>query len=179
MLDASVLLAARVLGTLVFGTALIGKLRHRDEFVAVVGNYRLMPQKLVTLAAWLVITLETLTALSLASGIRLQAGAALAIGSLSIFAAAMTINLARGRTQIDCGCFQSTLRQKLSAAHLVRNALLIIALAPLLVSNAAIASSMQAFDGLVAGMALFVLYLAFDRLLALRDFAAADRKRVT
>jgi len=178
MLDASVLLAARVLGTLVFGTAWVGKLRHHDEFVAVVSNYRLMPPKLVTPTAWLVIALEMLVTLSLASGIGLQGGALLAICALSIFAVAMAINLARGRSHIDCGCFQSALRQKLSPAHILRNILLAIALTPLLVSNVAAISWPQMLNGLATGVVLFVLYLALDRLLALGDFATTDRKRV-
>lgn len=177
MIDASILIAARVLGTLVFATALIGKLRHRDEFIAVVSNYRLVPERLAPFAAWLVIALETASALSLASGYALEVGSALAICALGIFATAMIVNLARGRTQIDCGCFRTTLRQRLSRAHVVRNALLVIALAPLLLSNAVPASLSQTLDGLGMGLVLFVLYLAFDRLLALRAVAAMNHKR--
>lgn len=178
VLDASVLLAARVLGTLVFGTAWVGKLRHYDEFVAVVSNYRLLPQRLATHAAWLVVALEMLVTVSLASSIDLQIGAVLAICALSTFAAAMMINLARGRSHIDCGCFQGTLRQKLSPAYIARNMLLAIALTPLLVPNVEATTWLQILNGLATGAVLFVLYLAFDRLLALGDFAPTARKRV-
>ena len=70
-MDPSILLAARVLGTLVFGMAVIGKLRHREEFVGVVANYRLLPDVLAAPVAWLVVILETLVVLALVTGIAL------------------------------------------------------------------------------------------------------------
>lgn len=176
-LDPSILLAARILGALVFGTAVFGKLRHRDEFIAVVANYRLLPQRLAQPIAWLIIVCEAVATLSLATAIALRAGAALAIGALSVFAIAMAINLVRGQTQIDCGCFQSALRQKLSVAHIVRNFVLIAALAPLLAADPTPVALLQALDAIGSGVVLFVLYQAFGQMLALRDAAEAARGR--
>lgn len=178
--DPSILLAGRILAVAVFGTAVAGKLRHRDEFVGVVANYRLLPKALVAPAAWLIIALESVVVLSLSSGIQLDPGAGIAACLLCLFAVAMTINLARGRTEIDCGCFQSALRQRLSVALIVRNMVLLAVIVPLLsAAQAQPLSFWQFLNGFAAGAVLFVLYQVFGQLLALRDSAAALRKRFT
>lgn len=177
IIDPAIVLASRVLGTLVFGAAVLGKLRHRDEFVGVVANYRLLPEAPVTTVAWLIIVFETAIVLSLATGLWLTAAAALAVLLLCGFAVAMAINLARGRTEIDCGCFQSALRQRLSIALVVRNLLLIVSLLPLFGSSARPVSMLQLLDGIAAGVALFMLYQVFGLVLSLRDAAEALRKR--
>jgi Methylamine utilisation protein MauE len=175
--DPSLVLAGRLLGTLVFAAAAAGKIRHRHELAGVVANYRLLPQRLAAPVAWIVVVLECLTALALASGMALAAGAALAIALLGGFALAMAINLARGRTEIDCGCFQSGLRQRLSAALVARNLLLAICLTPLLGSGHARATVLQWADGLGAGLAAYALYLALGELLSLRHQAVELRRR--
>jgi uncharacterized membrane protein YphA (DoxX/SURF4 family) len=189
-IDPSILIASRVMGALVFGMAVLGKLHHRDEFVGLVANYRLVPEPLVPVVAWLVVALETVVVLSLATGVRLAAGAGLAVILLSGFALAMTINLARGRQEIDCGCFQSALRQRLSVPLIARNLVLTAAILPLLEAGARSArivpllggemqsaSPLQVLDGVAGGIVVFVLYQVFGQLLALRDAAEAARKR--
>ncbi|HVC31282.1 MAG TPA: MauE/DoxX family redox-associated membrane protein [Steroidobacteraceae bacterium] len=176
-MDPSVALACRLLGTLVFATAAAGKLRHRHELVGVVSNYRLLPERLAAPAARTVFVLECLAALSLASGARLQAGAALAIALLCAFALAMGINLARGRREIDCGCFQSGLRQRLSAGLVARNLLLSAAMSPLFAVTGPLTRPLQWLDGVAAGFAAYALYRALDQLLSLQHSAAELRKR--
>jgi hypothetical protein len=179
-IDPSILLAAHVLGALVFGTALVGKLRHVQEFIGVVANYRLVPEVFARPTAGLIVALEAIATLLLATGLIPIAAAGLAIALLAAFAVAMTINLARGRTVIDCGCFQSALRQKVSVALIVRNLLLIAVLVPLLEETPQTLRSLsllQAIDGLAAGLVIFVLYQVSGQLLALRDAAEALRKR--
>ncbi len=176
-MDPSVPLACRLLGTLVFLTAAAGKLRHRHELAGVVANYGVLPEPLAAPAAWTVVALEGLVALSLASGAWLEAGAALAIGLLGLFALAIGINLARGRREIDCGCFQSGLRQRLSGGLIVRNLLLSIALTPVLLPGGPLHEPLQWVDGLAAGFAAYALYRAFDQLLSLRHSSAELRKR--
>jgi len=189
-IDPSILIAIRVLGALVFGMAALGKLHHRDEFVGVVANYRLVPEPLVHVVACLVVALETVVVLSIATGVGLAAGAGLAVILLCGFALAMTINLARGRQEIDCGCFQSALRQRLSVPLIVRNLVLTAAILPLFEAGARSArlvrllggemqsaSFLQVLDGVAGGIVLFVLYQVFSQMLALRDAAEATRKR--
>lgn len=176
-IDPAIALAGRLLGALVFATAVAGKIRHRHELEGVVANYRLLPARLAAGAAWIIVAMECLAALSLGSGMWLPAGAALAIALLGVFALAMTINLARGRREIDCGCFQSGLRQRLSAALVVRNLALASVLTPLLAAGAATASALQRVDGLGAGLAAFALYHVLGELISLRQRSAELRRR--
>lgn len=175
--DPSICLAARVIGALVFASAAIGKVRHRHELPGVVANYRLLPERLATAAGWATVILESLTALSLASGVRLRTGAVLAIALLCAFALAIAVNLARGRREIDCGCFQSGLRQRLSAGLIVRNMLLCAMLLPLLLYDSPVLAPLQWIDGLGAGLAAYGLYLTLAELLSLRRAAQELRKR--
>lgn len=175
--DPSIVLAGRLLGALVFAAAVAGKIRHRHELPGVVANYRLLPESLAATAAWIVVGLECAVVLSLVSGAWLAAGATLAIALLAGFALAMGINLVRGRHEIDCGCFQSGLRQRLSALLLVRNFLLAALLTALLAAPAADASVLQWVDGLGAGLAGYVLYLVLGELLSLSHLSAELRRR--
>jgi hypothetical protein len=175
--DPSIALAGRLLGVLVFAAAVGGKVRHRHELAGVVANYRLLPERLAAAAAWMIVGLECLAALSLLTGVWLAAGAALAMALLGGFALAMGINLARGRREIDCGCFQSGLRQRLSAALVARNLLLAAILMPLLAVGTASATALQWVDGLGAGLAAYALYQVLGELLSLRQFSAELRRR--
>ncbi|MEF9603853.1 methylamine utilization protein MauE, partial [Paracoccus sp. PXZ] len=47
-----------------------------------------------------------------------------AAGLLLVFAAALAINVLRGRTQIDCGCFRNGLKQPVSWLLVLRNLVL-------------------------------------------------------
>lgn len=122
-------LAGRVLLGAVFLQASVQKLRHFGELRGVVANYRLLPDWLVPpfSSALPCVELALTAALWFGSG----ATEALCAGAvLLVFSVAIGINLARSRAQIDCGCFQSSLRQPLSGRLLVRNAaLLLIAVA--------------------------------------------------
>ena len=177
ILDPGIALAGRLLGALVFATAVVGKIRHRHELAGVVANYRLLPERLAAAAAWMIVGLECLVALSLLCGVGLAAGAGLAIALLVGFALAMGINLARGRREIDCGCFQSGLRQRLSIALVVRNLVLASLLTPLLIPVTGHATVLQWVDGLGAGFAAYALYQVLGELVSLRYFSAELRRR--
>jgi len=175
--DPAIALAGRLLGALVFAAAVGGKIQNRYELAGVVANYHVVPERLAAPAAWMIVGLESLAALSLATGVWLAAGAALAIALLAGFALAMGINLARGRREIDCGCFQSGLRQRLSAALVARNLLLAILLTPLLAAAAGGATALQWIDGVGAGLAAYALYLALGEIVSLRHSSAEVRRR--
>jgi uncharacterized membrane protein YphA (DoxX/SURF4 family) len=176
-IDPSIALAGRLLGALVFGAAVAGKIRHRHELAGVVANYHLFPEPLAASVAWMVVALECLVVLSLVSGAWLAAGAALAIALLAGFALAMGINLARGRREIDCGCFQSGLRQRLSTALVARNVVLAALLTPLLATQAPDTTPLQWADGLGAGLAAYALYQVLSELITLRHLSAELRRR--
>ena len=175
--DPSITLAGRLLGALVFAAAVAGKIKHRHELAGVVANYRILPGPLAASAAWAIVGLECLVVLSLVSGVWLTAGVTLAIALLAGFALAMGINLARGRHEIDCGCFQSGLRQRLSGVLVARNLVLAALLAPLLAAPAVSATALQWVDGLGAGLAAYALYLVLNELLSLRHLSVELRRR--
>lgn len=162
-------IATEAVSLLIEATAFAGKVRHWDEWVGIVANYRLAPDLFARPLAGLVITLEALVVLLLGAGLAPRVGAALAICLLCVFAIAMTVNLLRGRTEIDCGCFQPGLRQRLSVALVVRNLLLVLALSLSLGAASQSLSFLQWLDGIGAGMVIFLLYQTLGQILALRS----------
>jgi len=119
----------------VFAVACVHKLSSIAAFDNVVKDYALMPSALAPLAARLLILCEIVVVAGLASGLWIPVSAALSIVLLAVYAAGMGINLARGRRDIDCGCFgpagNGESRHTLSGWLLLRN-LSLMALAALL-----------------------------------------------
>jgi hypothetical protein len=149
-------LAIRVLVALVFLTAALGKVRHRLAFQGVVANYRLMPQIAVPAFALLLPPVEAAVAAALLFAPSSWPEESAAI-LLVLFAAAMAVNIWRGRRHIDCGCFQSALKQTLSWTLVARNAGLALLLAvPAAVPEGALQDSGTA-EALLMGTVLFVL----------------------
>ena len=128
-------LAIRILVSLVFLTAAYGKLRHRMPFQGVVANYRLLPDLMVAPVAYLIPPLELLLGMTLLLGLAFPWPEIGAAALLLLFALAMGINLRRGRRHIDCGCFQSALKQTLSWTLVARNLGLALLMAVALFSN--------------------------------------------
>jgi hypothetical protein len=74
-----------------------------------------------------------------------------------LFAVAMGINLRRGRRHIDCGCFQSALKQTLSWTLVVRNVVMALLLGLAVLVAGGSAGLLATIDGLLAGGVLFVI----------------------
>jgi hypothetical protein len=150
---------------LVFCTAALQKLRHRRVLEGVVANYRILPRALVAPASRSLPIAEMTVGLLLLSGVVPAVAAGAAILLLCAFAWAMAVNLRRGRSDIDCGCHQSFLRQTLRWSLVWRNlvlaALLLPALAPVGADHALWPI------GAAAGASLFLLYLLFNTLSSL------------
>ena len=160
--------AARALLGAIFLQAGIQKLRHYAEWEGVVGNYRVLPFRLVRAFSRSVpvIELGLTAALWFGQGSMATAGAAGSAAAailLGLFSVAIGINLARGRSHIDCGCFQSALRQQLSISLLVRNGFL-IALALLALVSAETRPLLATVMAACLGTVCFVLYLALNEL---------------
>jgi Methylamine utilisation protein MauE len=106
------------------------KLREPARFRATVADYRLLPRSLVTIGAAILVLSELAVAIALA-GARAW-GLAGAAALLGLYAAAIAVNLARGRRHLDCGCTGPALRRPISGWLVLRNlALVAIALADL------------------------------------------------
>lgn len=149
-------LSIRVLTALVFLSAALGKVRHRLEFHGVVENYRLLPTIVVPVFAWLLPPVEAAVAVGLlfASPAWPEVIAAML---LILFAAAIAINVRRGRRHIDCGCFQSALKQTLSWTLAARNVGLATLLAVPATTLEGALPRAAAAEALLIGIVLFVL----------------------
>jgi hypothetical protein len=147
---------ALALATL-FAASAAHKLREREQWPAIVRQYRLLPDVLAGPVAALVAPTEALAAACLLWPYTRATGALIAAALLLAYTCALAINLRRGRTSIDCGCFGSQRRQGIAPWMVGRNLVLAaVALALLLPTDA------RALTAAEPGLALaFVVTLAF------------------
>jgi uncharacterized membrane protein YphA (DoxX/SURF4 family) len=165
--DPALLWTLRATLALLLLSAGVHKLQHLAAFRSALQGYRLLPPGLVAPAASALV----LTELGLGVGLLApgpSSTVALATAALFIlYAAAIGVNLARGRRHIDCGCGGPAGRTGLSEALLARNAVLVAA-----ACAAALDPSGRALvwvDGLSIGAGVSVLallYAAADGLMA-------------
>lgn len=158
--------AGRTAVGLVFILAATQKAMHWRILSGVIANYRLLPRWAVWPAAALLPPAEMILAILLLSARFRPWPALAAIVLLALFAAAMAINIGRGRDHIDCGCGESFLRQSLSWTLVTRNGLLAVLLVPSLAMTAPMSMAL-ALSGVAAGLSLFLLYLLLNVLGAL------------
>ncbi|HMK84629.1 MAG TPA: MauE/DoxX family redox-associated membrane protein [Steroidobacteraceae bacterium] len=104
-----------------FFAAVVEKVLAWREWPGVVRGYRLLPDRLADSAAALVLVAEMLAAAMLLWTRTRPAGGLSAAALLLLFAGALAINIRRGRTHIDCGCFGRALRQSLAPWMVHRN----------------------------------------------------------
>ena len=103
------------------------KVAARDEFVAALREYRLLPAVLLRPVAALLPAIEFTLAAGWLTGVGGRAVAASTAVLLVVYAAAVAVNLLRGRVHIACGCgLGGTLAgdARLSWWLVVRNAVL-------------------------------------------------------
>ena len=167
--DPAAIWAARLALAAVFALAAFTKLRALDEFIGVVHNYRVLPEVLVRPVAYGLPPLEAAAALGLLIAPARAPAASGAAALLVVFGLAMAVNLVRGRVEIDCGCFASALKQRISWSLVARN-LVLIGLA-LLALRAPLAPRPLIWLDLVtvgsAAVGALLLYVAFTQLRSL------------
>jgi hypothetical protein len=122
--DPMILAFAQAILMLVFLAGAWSKLRARETFEGVVSNYRLLPEFAVGPASYLLPLSELAVGLGVAYVPTRPYAAVGAVLLLTVFNIAIGINLARGRREIDCGCFSSVLKQHLSVGLIARNTVL-------------------------------------------------------
>jgi uncharacterized membrane protein YphA (DoxX/SURF4 family) len=160
----------------IFVAAGSGKLTRWHEFKGTLDAYRLLPASVVRPAAAFIVVAELVGGLALVSGWQAEPCALLASVMLACFAAGMAINLARGRSFIDCGCFQGA-RQPIEWRLVVRN--VVLALAAFGSSNYSMAGDdpQRWVQAVPAGVAVAVLYFSLGAVWALDTSRAAAFKR--
>lgn len=160
--------------------ALLPKLQRPREFARAVAGYELLPAALVPAAAAGLVAVEIGLAAGLllaSSGLRAGPLPALGSGALfALYAAAIALNLARGRGLADCGCSLGA-KRPLSRSLVLRNAVLaLVALACALPPETRALQALDAATIGAGGLALFLLHLACDTALANASrFAGAPR----
>ena len=94
--------AAQWFAILLFAEAVLHKLRDFPDFLGIISGYRLMPFPLLKPVSVLIVIAELIAILSML--IAIPFFKSLASIMLLVYAMAMTVNIARGRHEIDCGC---------------------------------------------------------------------------
>jgi hypothetical protein len=175
-LDPAASWAASAALALVFGQAALHKLRDVRAFAAALAGYALLPAALVPLAAAQSIVAELLLMGTLVLPPLRGASAVAAVALLALYSAAIALNLARGRREIDCGCTGPALRQPLSGWLLARNAALAaLAACAALPSDSRALGAADALPIAGGALALFALYAAANQLAANAPASAALR----
>ena len=152
---------------LLFLVALAHKLRAVRAFQQTLAAYRIVPAGLVTGTAVAVVAIEALVLVLLGAGDRNRIGLAAAGGLLLAYAAAIAVNLLRGRDRIDCGCVGSAGREGLSWWLVGRNVgLATIAFAGLAPVADRPLTAVDWLTAIAATVTLAGLYVAFDGLVA-------------
>ena len=160
-------MTARAALALLFVVAAGHKLRDPGRFRSTLAEYRLLPDVLTPLAAALVVAVELAVAAALAVPPLRTPGLVSAAALLLGYAAAIGINLARGRRDLDCGCAGPAVRRPISGWLVARNvALAGVALAGLLPVRPRALVWVDATTVAGGTAVLAALYASLDRMIA-------------
>lgn len=127
--DPVVDLVARLALATLFVWAASHKARDLRAFAATIRSYEILPRGLARLVAPVFAGAELAVAVGLVLPETRVASSAAALVLLVTYSVAIAVNLARGRRELDCGCFGPAHRQPLHGWLLVRNAVAIAAAA--------------------------------------------------
>src|SRR5262245_9053555 len=173
-IDPVVVTTLRAALALLLGAAALHKLRDRASFAAVLAEYRVLPAPLLHSGVWGVPALEGGIALALL--LPGPSGPAAAALLFAVYGAAIALNLARGRRELECGCLGPSLRQPISGALVARNAALVSAALVCLLPAAPRALVWLDAATITAATACLALFWhGAHRVLALRPRLAALR----
>jgi hypothetical protein len=174
-LDPAVVLLTQGSLSLLFAVGAIHKLTHRRQFLEALTSYQLTTPRFSVAMARMLPFLELLVATGIWLAVTRVIASQAAIALFAIYAAAIGINLARGRRHLDCGCTASGRRSPIAGWMLARHAILaavaVLASAPITSRTLTLIDALTVAGGLCV---LTLIYLAADGLLA----NAASARRV-
>ena len=150
-----------------FLAAALHKLQQRAAFRAALEGYDFLPPALLEPALWLIPVAEAAAAFGLLMPQTRSLASLLSGGLLLAYAGAMMLVVVQGRRTLDCGCSLGGASQPVSAALIVRNA--ILALLALNAARATESRELFLYDwALVVIMALvgIVLYATVNTVIA-------------
>jgi hypothetical protein len=155
-----------VFGALLFGSAAWSKFADREVFRGVLGAYRILPGGLLESMAVLLPTAEAAAAILLLIPATQPAGARLAGALAGCFAVAIGINVARGRTMIDCGCGGARGRQTVTSGLVLANLLLALVFTSSAQPRSVATGMTGEIIAAAAGTSLYLLYATYRTLSA-------------
>lgn len=167
LIDPAISMALSVSLAALFAASAAHKARDYSEFAGVVRDYRVAPDALAPLVSRIVIASEAMIAIGLLVPASRAVAAFFGAGLFLVYGVAIAVNLARGRTEIDCGCSFGGTSERLTPVLIVRN----LILAGLALASAAPAGARDLlwFDYasiLLVAAASAALYVAFESLRA-------------
>lgn len=109
-----------------FLVAGVSKLIDIRSFRRVIRGYGLLPSVAIGPVSWALPGLEILLALGLVSGIAAPWPLMGVIALLAGFTLAMAVALARGRRDLECGCFGGAAKGRVGPSVFARNSLLLL-----------------------------------------------------
>jgi hypothetical protein len=127
MIDPVIELSLRLALALLFAAAAWHKMSDQIRFGATMRSYQVLPSRWVAPLTWFLPSAEASIAFGLLLPSTRHVAAVGAAMLLLVYAGAIGVNLARGRREIDCGCFASSARVPLSNWLVARNMILILA----------------------------------------------------
>lgn len=153
--------------SMLFGVAAMHKLKAPAVFRAAMDDYQLIPSNLLSITSILLIVLELVSAVLVLFPRTQPFGMLLMATLLFLYASGISINLYRGRRDIDCGCNGPATTQALSWWLVGRN--LVFLCLVLLATVPSIDRSLNWLDLFTILFGVLVasgLYLGFNQLLA-------------
>jgi len=113
---------------LLFGAAAVHKLRDLQQLAQVLAAYDVLPGWLSGPMSRIVPGLELLLAIGLLTPVARERASLAGSLLLAVYAAAIAVNLRRGRRELDCGCMGFGRHRSISPGLVWRNAVLAVAL---------------------------------------------------
>lgn len=124
-----------------FLSAALSKLRNREYFESSLESYQLLPNAASNTVSSVIIAVELLVSIGVLIPAT-KAGSLLVMFALILaYAAAMGINLGRGRRNLDCGCNGPGQKQLISWTLVMRNIVIAAVALALLLFEASLPSS--------------------------------------
>jgi uncharacterized membrane protein len=152
---------------LVFLVACAHKLHAPRQFLEVVRNYALFPRSFAALVAVPLVAAEFAIGVALLLPQTQRTAMLCGVAMFVLYGAAMSINLLRGRRDMDCGCSGVARDSSLSGWMVLRNALLAAAgVATLAPSHVRALEGLDQFTIAAGAASLYALYAAANLLLA-------------
>lgn len=155
-MDFTVAVASAIIGFVLL-LAGIPKLTDHESVVRSVRGYKILPSVLEAPVARALPIAETATGILLVTGIARQWAAGAAAIMFTSFFLGLTVNLLRGRRDLDCGCFAFGLGEipRIGWFHAVRAGILAVASLTIVVIGSSATLPLQA-----AGSALALLLVS-------------------